>query len=102
MPVEFLHTTGSKLAEYLAASGLEIMPSRKYHEKLAFYIATAGTEKTFISTNKIGLHSECFVLPDKTFGFSENEIVYQTEYDGHHNFKTAGTLEDWQENVSKY
>lgn len=102
MPIEFLHSTGSKLAEYLAASGLEIMPSRKHHEKLAFYIATAQVDKTFISTDKIGLHGECFVLPDKTFGSSENQIVYQTDYDGHHNFKTAGTLEDWQSNISKY
>lgn len=102
MPIEFLHSTGSRLAEYFASNGLEIMPSRKHHEKLAFYIATAPTDKTYISTDKIGLHGECFVLPDETFGDSENEIIYQTEYDGHHNFKVAGTLEDWQENISKY
>jgi putative DNA primase/helicase len=102
MPIEFLHSTGSKLAEYLASNGLEIMPSRKHHEKLAFYIATAAADKTFISTDKIGLHGECFILPDETFGFSENEIIYQTEFDGHHNFRTAGTLDDWQNNISKY
>ncbi len=102
MPIEFLHSTGSRLAEYFASNGLEIMPSRKHHEKLAFYIATAQADKTYISTDKIGLHGECFILPDETFGFSENEIIYQTEYDGHHNFKIAGTLEDWQENISKY
>jgi uncharacterized protein (DUF927 family) len=102
MPIEFLHSTGSKLAEYLAANGLEIMPSRKHHEKLAFYIATAPTEKTCISTDKIGLHGECFILPDKTFGETENEVIYQTEFDGHHNFKTAGTLADWQQNISRY
>lgn len=102
MPIEFLHSTGSKLAEYLASKGLEIMPSRKHHEKLAFYIATAQADKTFISTDKIGLHGGCFILPDETFGDAENEIIYQTEFDGHHNFKTAGTLEEWQQNISQY
>ncbi len=102
MPIEFLHSTGSRLAEYLAANGLEIMPSRRHHEKLAFYIATADTEKTFISTDKIGLHDDCFVLPDATFGESENEIIYQTEYSGHHNFRQSGSLADWQEKISKY
>jgi len=102
MPIEFLHSTGSKLAEHLASNGLEIMPSRKHHEKLAFYIATAQADKTFVSTDKIGLHGECFILPDETFGFAENEIIYQTEFDGHHNFRTDGTLEDWQQNISKY
>ncbi len=102
MPIEFLHSTGSRLAEYLASNGLDIMPSRKHHEKLAFYIATAQAEKTFISTDKIGLHHDCFVLPDETFGESENEIIYQTEFSGHHNFRKSGTLLEWQDNVSKY
>ncbi len=102
MPVGFVHSTGSKLAEYLASNGLDITPSRKHHEKLALYIATAKTKKTFISTDKIGLHGECFILPDETFGKAENEIIYQTEYDGHHNFKTAGTLENWQQYISRY
>jgi len=78
------------------------MPSRKHHEKLAFYIATSKPEKVIISTDKVGWHNECFVLPDETFGSCENEIVYQTEYEGHHNFKSFGTLEEWQENISKY
>ena len=102
MPIQFPHSTGSKLAEHLASLGLDIMPGRKYHEKLAAYIVSASTEKTFVSTDKIGLHGDCFVLPDETFGESENEIVYQTEYEGHHNFRAAGTLADWQQNISKY
>ena len=102
MPIELIHSQGADLAKYLASSGLEIMPSRKHHEKLAFYIATSNAEKVIVSTDKIGWHKECFVLPDETFGESENEIVYQTEYEGHHNFKTAGTLAEWQENISIY
>lgn len=102
MPIQFPHSNGSRLAEYLASCDLDIMPSRKHHEKLAAYIVSATTEKTFISTDKIGLHDECFVLPNETFGESEHEIVYQTEYEGQHNFQTAGTLSDWQSSISKY
>ncbi len=102
MPVELVHSQGAELAKYLASNGLEIMPSRKHHEKLAFYIATSKPEKVIVSTDKVGWSNECFVLPDETFGNCENEIVYQTEYKGHHNFKSSGTLEEWQENISKY
>lgn len=102
MPIELVHSQGAELAKYLASNGLEIMPSRKHHEKLAFYIATSKAEKVVISTDKIGWHDDCFVLPDETFGLCENEIVYQTEYEGHHNFKSSGTLEEWQKNISTY
>lgn len=102
MPIEFVHSEGADLAKYLASNGLEIMPARKFREQLAYYIATSKSSKTTISTDKIGWHGECYVLPNKTFGDCENEIVYQTEYEGHHNFKVCGALEDWQENISKY
>jgi len=101
MPIELVHSEGSELAKFLSSNGLEIMPSRKHREKLNFYIATSKAEKVIISTDKIGWHGECFVLPGETFGSCENEIVYQTEYAGHHNFNTSGTLKEWQENISQ-
>jgi uncharacterized protein (DUF927 family) len=102
MPIELVHSEGSELAKFLASNGLEIMPSRKHREKLNFYIATSKAEKIIVSTDKIGWHGDCFVLPGETFGSCENEIVYQTEYEGHHNFKTSGSIDEWQENISKY
>jgi uncharacterized protein (DUF927 family) len=102
MPIELVHSEGAELAKFLASNGLEIMPSRKHREKLNFYIATSKAEKIIVSTDKIGWHGDCFVLPGETFGSCENEIVYQTEYAGHHNFNTSGALSEWQENVSKY
>lgn len=104
MPIEFVHSDGSELAKYLASNGLEIIPSRKAREKLAFYIATEKAKKVCISTPKIGWNDGRFVLPGKTIGESDsrNEIVYQTEYDGHHSFNSSGTPEEWQNEISKY
>jgi putative DNA primase/helicase len=102
MPIELVHSEGAELAKYLASNGLEIMPSRKHREKLNFYIATSKAEKISISTDKIGWHDGCFVLPGETFGSCENEIVYQTEYAGHHNFNNSGALNEWQENISHF
>jgi putative DNA primase/helicase len=102
MPIELVHSEGSELAKYLASNGLEIMPSRKHREKLNFYIATSKPENVIVSTDKIGWHGDCFVLPGETFGSCESEIVYQTEYEGHHNFKTSGSIDEWQENISRY
>ncbi|HEX8637749.1 MAG TPA: DUF927 domain-containing protein, partial [Pyrinomonadaceae bacterium] len=102
MPIEFLYSDSAELVKHLASNGLEITPSRKHREKLAFYIADSKPEKVVISTDKIGWHDQCFVLPEETVGNSENEIVYQSEYDRHHNFKTSGSLEDWQTNIARY
>ena len=45
MPIEFVHSEGAELAKYLSSNGLEIMPTRKHRERLAFYIATSNPAK---------------------------------------------------------
>ncbi|MEJ7862367.1 MAG: DUF927 domain-containing protein [Pyrinomonadaceae bacterium] len=102
MPIELVHSEGAELAKYLHQNGCEVMPLRKNREKLNFYIATSKPEKIIVSTDKIGWHDDCFVLPGGTFGSCENETVYQTEYKGHHNFNTSGSLKEWQDNISQY
>lgn len=102
MPVEFIYADGAELVKHLASRGLNISPLRKNRERIAVYIQSVKPAETIISTDKIGWHDECFVLPDETIGECENRIIYQTLFEGHHNFKTSGTLKDWQENISRY
>lgn len=102
MPAEFIYADGAELVKHLASRGLNISPLRKNRERLAVYIQSVKPSETIVSTDKIGWHNECFVLPNETIGECENKIVYQTQFEGHHNFKTSGTLADWQENISKY
>lgn len=102
MPIEAVYSDGGELVKFLASCGLDIAPSRANRERIAQYIQTAGTEKKITSANKIGWHGESFVLPDVTIGEDADGVIYQTDYAGTHNFDTAGTLEDWKENISKY
>lgn len=102
MPVEFIYADGAELVKYLANRGLNISPLRKNRERLAIYIQSVKPSDKIVSTDKIGWHDECFVLPNETIGECEKRIVYQTQYDGHHSFDNSGTLEDWQKNISEY
>lgn len=102
MPIEFVYADGAELVKHLASRGLNISPMRKNRERIASYIQSVKPSETLVSTDRIGWQNDCFVLPDETIGEAEKKIVYQTEFEGHHNFKTSGTLSDWQENISRY
>ncbi|MGI8544857.1 MAG: DUF927 domain-containing protein, partial [Aridibacter sp.] len=86
----------------LSSHGLDVVPSRANRERIAQYIATAGTEKIITSANKIGWHNDNFVLPNKTIGYGADSVIYQSDHVGTQNFNTAGTLEDWKKNISRY
>jgi hypothetical protein len=102
MPLELVHSESFELVKYLVSRGLLIGTSRNHHDKLKNYINLSLPQETVICTDKIGWHDGVFVFPDETVGASENEIVYQPEYVHSHKFGAKGSLEDWQENISKY
>lgn len=102
MPIEFVYADGAELVKHLASRGLNISPLRKNRERIAVYIQSVTASETITSTDKLGWHGECFVLPDETIGEAESKVVYQTLYEGHHNFKTSDTLLEWQKNISRF
>lgn len=102
MPLELVHGDGFELVKYLVKRGLLIGASRNHHDKLKNYINLSQPEETIICTDKIGWHDGVYVFPDETIGAHENKIVYQPEYAASHKFRIKGTLEEWQENISKY
>ncbi|MCA1623166.1 MAG: DUF927 domain-containing protein [Acidobacteria bacterium] len=102
MPVELLHGESYEFIKRLTSEGLELMPTKKHRERLAFYIATFKSNKTIICTDRIGWHDAAFVLPNKSFGSDKDEIIYQSSSEGFHKFDTKGSLQEWQENISKY
>jgi uncharacterized protein (DUF927 family) len=102
MPLALVHDNGVELVKYLVSRGLLIGASRNHHDRLKNYINLSQPQDTIICTDKIGWHDNVFVLPDETIGISESKIVYQPEYAPAHKFDVEGTLEEWQENISKY
>jgi uncharacterized protein (DUF927 family) len=102
MPVELLHGDGYELVKYLVSRGLVIGTTRSHHEKLKTYINLSQPKKTVICTTKLGWNDDVYVFPDETIGTSKDAIVYQPEYAPVHKFGVKGTLEEWQENISKF
>src|SRR5262249_42813369 len=52
------------------------------------------------AATRLGWHGNCFVLPDRALGGTE-EVVYQSTSQIRPAIRTRGTLEDWQTRVAK-
>ncbi len=102
MPAELVHGDGSELVKYLVQRGLLIGTSRNHHDKLKKYINLSQPDETIICTPRLGWNDNVFVFPDETIGSQKYTVVYQPEYAPAHKFGVKGTLEEWQENISKY
>ena len=102
MPMSILSGDGNELRARLLSGGLEISPSRKARELLTTYIQTAKPEGKARCVSRIGWHDSSFVLPDITIGCGEGEqVLYQSACGTEHNYRTAGTLEEWQAQVGR-
>ncbi len=53
-----------------------------------------------ICVNKIGWHQDVFVMPDETFGRSDERILLQTKGVDGNRFRVSGGLIEWQRNVA--
>jgi putative DNA primase/helicase len=57
--------------------------------------------KRAMNTNKVGWIGGSFILPDRMIGNTSEEIVLQSSSFEKNGFEQKGTLEEWQENLSK-
>ena len=102
MPMSILSGDGNELRARLFSGGLEISSNRKARELLATYIQTAKPEGKARCVSQIGWHDSSFVLPDTTIGCADGEqVLYQSANGTEHNYRTAGTLEEWQAQVGR-
>lgn len=99
MPMELLKGGCDELRGELLRLGLEIAPSAKARNLLAEYITTAKPNERARCVNRTGWHDTCFVLPTQTFGSSKEKVIYQSDHQAK-NYIQAGTLQEWQENIS--
>ena len=102
MPMSILSGDGNEFRARLLSGGLEISSNRKARELLATYIQTAKPESNARCVSRIGWHDSSFVLPDTTIGCGNGEqVLYQSAHGTEHNYRTAGTLEEWQAQVGR-
>lgn len=100
MPMEMLKGGGEELRGELLRLGLEINTGAGIRNLLTEYITTSKPESRARCVTRIGWYSKVFVLPDRTIGKTDEQVIYQSE---NHlsDYKQAGTLSEWQENIAR-
>ena len=102
MPSELLQGDSKEYRQILAYQGLDIAPSIKARNYLTAYLQTYTTNCRALSVNKTGWHDGSYVLPHKVIAPPTGEpIVLQTANLLEHGYGEAGTLTEWQDNISK-
>jgi len=101
MPMELLAGDGSALRAELLAMGAELDPeTTKRH--LATYIQREHPKRNIRCVLQIGWSNDSYVLPDKTYGPNNQDVIYQSGERGHEEHTQAGTLDEWKNEISKY
>ncbi len=94
---------GTEARRTLMNDGLYVAPGQKARQLFNAFLLQAKTPARARATQRIGWHSNSFVLPDQSYGGSENDrLLLQTATAHEHTFRQAGTLESWQQNVARY
>lgn len=100
IPHAFLKGEGAEALALLLDRGF--IPAHKSESHLIDYLKRANPEKRARVTDRTGWHEGgVFVLPDRSIGAAEEEVIFQSDAPGTNNFKTKGTLESWREHVAK-
>lgn len=101
MPKALLKGNGEELRGELLNLGVNI--SRKGNTRLLDWLANCSSEKRVIAATHTGWHltnsSLSFVLPHKVLGI--DNIRFQSEYSTYDDFQSAGTIQEWRENIAK-
>lgn len=88
-----------EVRELLFNEGLDITPAGK--SKLITYLMSCNPTARVLCVNKTGWYKNAFIFPDSIVGETEDKISFQTEA-FNNVYTTAGSLEYWRENISKY
>ena len=99
MPLELLAGDGSEYRRALLSQGLQIAPSATARQRLTEYIQTARVKRRARCVTKTGWHNGVFVLPAETLGEHGERVLLQTLHEPAA-IRTAGTLDDWRDNVA--
>jgi uncharacterized protein (DUF927 family) len=102
MPMSALAGDGLALRETLLNGGV-LIPGGKARQLLSQYIQHKEPGRSAVCVQQIGWYGRTFVLPDNSAipGDAAEAIIYQTTARGEHFYRTAGTLEEWREQIGK-
>jgi uncharacterized protein (DUF927 family) len=100
IPMELVVGDPPAYRRMLANRGLSIATGRKGQELLSRYIQFTTPKKFVQLTNYVGWHESAYVLPGYAIrAVGAAEVLYD-DHGAEHYYRTAGTLEEWRNNVS--
>ncbi|UXZ05547.1 DUF927 domain-containing protein [Moraxella nasicaprae] len=97
MPTALLMGDSREYLKILADMGLVINTSTKAKALLTAYIQFHPCTDKLLCVDKVGWHDTAYTLPHKTWG---DGVILQASHSTH-SYHTKGTLEQWQQYVSK-
>lgn len=101
MPKSMLAGDGASIREVLLNRGLYLSPDPKARARLLEFLSSVTTTRKARAVSKVGWAGEAFALPDRTFGDTHGDrIILQGTEIGTHQYRSSGTLGEWQENVA--
>ncbi|MCM3680240.1 DUF927 domain-containing protein [Sphingomonas paucimobilis] len=101
MPRAMLAGDGAAIREELLTRGLQLATEPKPKALFLKFLASVDTPARARAVTQVGWSSGAFVLPHVTFGEADNERVILQNTDARtHEYKSAGTLESWQDQVA--
>lgn len=103
MKMQDLRRDGEDVVDALLSRGLSIAPGKKARLRLVDYIQNTEPKNgaKARSTDKTGWHNHRFVLPNEVIGEGDDQVIYSGRQPEPGAYQKSGTLEEWQENVSK-
>ena len=97
MPLELLAVDDREVRRKLMNGGLAIAFNDSARKLLPMYLLASKPAEHLTGTTTVGWHGDnSFVLPGRTFG-RQGIVLPDTET----NFRSAGTLEEWQQHVAQ-
>jgi uncharacterized protein (DUF927 family) len=103
LPRAMLAGDGADARRGLLDGGLLVAPGQKARGLFNSFLLQARSPNRARATQRIGWHDNAFVLPDDSFGGTQNDkLLLQTTTAHEHTFRKSGTLESWQEQVAQY
>jgi len=100
MPRSMLAGDATEVRERLMHGGLHIEPGRTARERFAAYLSTVCPADSVRCVDCTGWHGNVFVTPGKTYGDTTGERTWLQSAAPVSDFKNAGSLEGWKEQVA--
>jgi putative DNA primase/helicase len=103
LPRSTLAGDGSEARRILMDGGFFIAPSQSARGLFNSFLLQVRSPNRARATQRVGWHSNSFVMPDDCFGADERDTLLLQGVTAHeHSFRQNGTLESWQQNVARY